>query len=394
MPLVTDFGVQPANIGGATSEAIQGLVGLGQIRRAKAVQEQQKQILGQLSSAIQSGDSDAVFEIVSQNPQVADFAQKMGGVHDESQKQEKLQTAYQMMVGDPIAALEGSAQRIEGRGGDATQTRQMMQAISQNPEAAESMALSAFAMYGTPDQYKQFREISGGEAPSIGQYNPRDYTVESFSEFTKTGDPGVLQRYAPGRPVDIGGVPHTYDPVKGEYVPVTTAEAVAESKATIESAVTEARQLATLNAAKQVASQGQLGKLDDANFIYKGLKDADLDLIYGRGEAWYPEFFRSQRGIDLIADRDQLLGMLKLGARGELKGQGPITEGEQKILGDAVTTLSNPNISPEKARTSIDRAMQTLYRAAGEEFVPEGTVIRNTTTGEERVYQSGEWVKQ
>ncbi len=134
------------------------------------------------------------------------------------------------------------------------------------------------------------------------------------------------------------------------------------------SAVTRAIEETKAAVQKQVQQQGQDYKLDDANRIYSELKGADLDKIYGYGEKWYPEFLRSQSGINLIAQRDQLVSMLKLAARGELKGQGPITEGEQGILSDAVTALGNPNISPNLAKTYLEAAMKTLYRNAGKTF--------------------------
>lgn len=138
----------------------------------------------------------------------------------------------------------------------------------------------------------------------------------------------------------------------------------------IQAAIASAKEMATLEAQKKIAQTGQLGKLDDATNIYNRLRESDLEIIYGRGEQWYPDFLRSQRGIDLIADRDQLIGMLQLGARGELKGQGPITEGEQKILSNSVTTLGNPNISPQKAKQALDDAMRILSRNAGGQFQP------------------------
>jgi hypothetical protein len=117
--------------------------------------------------------------------------------------------------------------------------------------------------------------------------------------------------------------------------------------------------------AKRVAQLGQVGKLSDAQGIYDELATADLDLIYGRGESLWPEIMRTQGGIDLMARRDQFVGMLELGARGELKGQGTITDSEAKTLSRSATILSNPNISPAAARRALDDAMNILRRNAG-----------------------------
>ena len=84
-------------------------------------------------------------------------------------------------------------------------------------EAAKQELGFGVTLIGGPDMYEQFAGIQ--EGPSIGQYNPRDYTVDSFAEFVRTNDPSVLQRYSAQRSVDIGGVPHVFDPSSGQYVP-------------------------------------------------------------------------------------------------------------------------------------------------------------------------------
>jgi hypothetical protein len=93
--------------------------------------------------------------------------------------------------------------------------------------------------------------MSGG--PNIGTYNPRDYTTESFAEFTRTNDPAVLERYT-GRTIDVGGVPYREMPDgtlrrlqipgagQGAQPEEVTTETVAESRAAITGAEAGARQ--------------------------------------------------------------------------------------------------------------------------------------------------------
>lgn len=141
----------------------------------------------------------------------------------------------------------------------------------------------------------------------------------------------------------------------------------------IESAITDARTKAKLDAERSIKQQGQMTKLADADRLYQSLSGADLDLIYGRGEQWYPEFFRSQKGIDLMAQRDQLVGMLNLAARGQLAGQGAVSDTEAKSILQAATTLASPNISPQEAKVALDAAMNSIYKNAGQNFSPEQT---------------------
>ena len=137
------------------------------------------------------------------------------------------------------------------------------------------------------------------------------------------------------------------------------------TKPQIEAAVVTAKDKASAGVAKEVSQQSSAGSLDDAEYIYNKMKSSKLDKVYGRGESVYPELMRSQEGIDIIANRDQLVAMLKLGARGQLKGQGAVSDSDAKTLSESTTVLGNPNISPKAAREALDRAMLTLRRSAG-----------------------------
>ena len=74
-----------------------------------------------------------------------------------------------------------------------------------------------------------------------------------------------------------------------------------------------------------------------------------------------------------MAQRDQLVGMLNLAARGQLSGQGAVSDTEAKSILQAATTLANPNISPQEAKVALDSAMNSIYKNAGQNFNPEQT---------------------
>lgn len=244
----------------------------------------------------------------------------------------------------------------------------------------------------------EFVRSRGGDVTGIEQYSPQNYALAQQLasgggqsrriQSTYIDDQGqrvaiytdgtteILGRAGtPGRVVDGALV----DPVTGQAREIGGTGTLSreqiearrrerqESDLDFETRLAGARKQATIEAEKAVGQQGQLNKLEDFDTAYNQLKNADLDVIYGKGEAWVPEYLRSQKGIDLIARRNQIVGMLKLGARGELKGQGPITEGEQAILGQAITVLENPNISPDLASQALDEARAVLYRSAGQQ---------------------------
>ena len=104
------------------------------------------------------------------------------------------------------------------------------------------------------------------------------------------------------------------------------------------------------------------------NTAYKALTENTQDLakIYGRGEKFYPDVLRSDKGRELIAHRDRFVANLRLAEVGQLKGTGPITENEQVMLGQAATILTNPSIPAPIAERAIRESYAVMEgRATG-----------------------------
>lgn len=88
----------------------------------------------------------------------------------------------------------------------------------------------------------------------IGTYNPRDYTVESFAEFRKTGNPASLVRHTE-KTVDIGGVPHRLVPgTTNQYEPIKTTKEVAKTEEEISGAKERGKLGAQLKLKPQIES--------------------------------------------------------------------------------------------------------------------------------------------
>lgn len=407
------------------SQALGGLAesirAFGQARDEKAEKQRELEIRQKaeqkfntlktdLQSAWDADDPDAIAELAIQNPEYSEMIDRVLGMQSDKQKRSPARKITSNMYlnawMDPENALkhlgQGMADLYQQTG---KVPQEMISDIGNarlNPQGFSKKAQMMFSML-EPEAFKAMQKAT---TDKTGVYNPRDYTTESWAEYLDTGDPRVLQRYAPAKSVEIGGVPHMFDPAKGGYFPAVvsgssqtpaqpgqpattptggreiTTRSVAESKAEIAGAVTTAQKEAEARVNEVLKQQGQMGKVDQAESVYDFLmpKDATgktdmsvLESIYGKGESLYPELLRSQRGIDAMAQRDQLISMLQLGARGELKGQGPITENEQKILSKAATALDNPDISPTLAARYIDDAMEVLRRNAGVDIEAELT---------------------
>lgn len=134
-------------------------------------------------------------------------------------------------------------------------------------------------------------------------------------------------------------------------------------------AIVAAQEAAKTEAAREAATQSQAKKIPAVDALRTSLDGADFDKIYGREERFYPDWARSQEGVDMKSNINQLVGLLKLGARGELKGQGTISDFESKMLGDAATQLENNLISPQAAKRAYQQAIEVLYKSAGQQSV-------------------------
>lgn len=132
----------------------------------------------------------------------------------------------------------------------------------------------------------------------------------------------------------------------------------------IEADIAKARAEAEDLVQQTISKRSSANTLEAAQILKTNLS-GNLDSIYGRGESLYPNLLRSQKGIDLMADRDQLVGMLVLAGRGQLKGQGPITESEQGVIQKAISVLSSQDISPARAEMALNDAFKVLETSAG-----------------------------
>lgn len=83
-----------------------------------------------------------------------------------------------------------------------------------------------------------------------------------------------------------------------------------------------------------------------------------FDSIYGSVQGVMPTL--RQESVNAEAIRDNLSNILTLAARGQLKGQGQITEGETKMLKDAQTILSNSRIDEPTALAEAGRVLTYL----------------------------------
>lgn len=99
----------------------------------------------------------------------------------------------------------------------------------------------------------------------------------------------------------------------------------------------------------------QLGEYDEnGNFV---VGDAALDL-YGVLDQAYPDKLRFGKEANANALINQVLAKLKLSEREKLKGQGQISDSEQRILAESVSTLLSRGIDDAEVQREITRLLE------------------------------------
>ena len=224
----------------------------------------------------------------------------------------------------------------------------------------------------------------------IGKWNPGDYTVKSWTDATQGGgfDQSKLVRYQdPLKPVvrDVNGVPsviypgqtgHPFTQPKTTVEPLSTVEQVGKGQAIIEgmkktAAITAENTARQNTPAAQKAdglrrsdAQSVISDIDSLLAIRPDGKGKVLSYAYGKSNVLAPDMVKPQEWIDNEAVRDRIVANLQLENVQKLKGTGPITENEQKILKQAASALSNPLISPALAEKELRRVKAMINRWA------------------------------
>ena len=169
-----------------------------------------------------------------------------------------------------------------------------------------------------------------------------------------------------GQMFDVGGVPNVLTP-SGSTTPLATPEDVARNRGQ-QAAATAA---GTAAGEAQAAAPGKVASIDDALTAVQGIKDDPaIKNAYGVVAGRAPTLRQDTQ--DFEAKRDQVVEAISLAERGELKGTGPITDFEQKMLRSAKTILQNKLIGPELAQAEVNRVYEWLSakRAAAAKIVP------------------------
>lgn len=253
-------GLQGLRSQALNQQAVQQQIAMNQEKQALAAQQREAEAAQQRQWAeavqrLQSGDPNAMTDMILMNPEVAGQVREQIGAEDEARATQLQNTALgfkQAVQAGPESALQYYQQNMAG---DPLFAEIQDEVAAGDFNRALSEMRAGVAAIGGREGLDAFDKASG---PKIGTYNPRDYTVESFALFNQTGDESVLERYEPSKVVEIGGVPHVFSPASQQWEPVSVSrggmdeEVTTETVAESEAAIAGAKSRATGEAAQEI----------------------------------------------------------------------------------------------------------------------------------------------
>ncbi len=381
-------------MGGYGPSIVQGIGGIADQYRADQEAEQQQQAKAaqqtEMQSAFDSGDPNQVSKLILKYPDARDTITAAVGHRDETTKANMAQT-IRAALANPDKAPQIIQARIDALRsvyGEDTDLDDSLEAALEAKESPEQflkglqMMAPAYLSEQEWDAYS--KRMEPAEPPKIGTYNPRDYTVESFTKFAESQNPADLERYTE-KTIDIGGVAYQKT-ADGTYTPVTTVKKTASNKAQIAEAVTLATEDArakgeTLTTLKR--AEAALPGLMETVDALKALAPTATSTAAGR--AWNAivkeSGFGSTEGATARAKfiaiiNNQVLPLLKptFGA------QFTVQEGEalRSTMGDKDATPEEKIAVLEAFLTQKMRSIRTAERevgpAGGQQKAPQSAI--------------------
>lgn len=183
-------------------------------------------------------------------------------------------------------ALQGIGTRVKGILDDPEQMKEMPAWLRQSAaELAEVDPEKAISLVN------QWRDRQQSMTP---RYHPRDWTVESWSEFMASGgpqggDPSLLKRYQPYKIQMVNGVPTlvSVDPTETDPDKVAKPLSTLETEAEADRTLAFAQAMGTAQAGQMIdaaATSGDMKLLD--NQLQMLMNDSDFDAAVGPVDRW------------------------------------------------------------------------------------------------------------
>lgn len=271
------------------------------------------------------------------------IARERSALYDKNLQQDQARMQYGMEQNQQAQELERERQEglmllpLVEKGEPRAIQRALSQIARRSPEAAQIYSQNPQQLAQAMRQALGVKADESAGGNKIGNFNPGDYTPESFAAFMQTNDPRVLKRYvtpAQDKVVVIGGVPTMVNPRSGERNPLSTlpqevdaAAALTGAKATADAAAKATADANATNVQNQRAwdtyQAGMAG-------LVAGLSGSETGPVSGRIPAWTAA---QQSAEGSVAAMAPVLKQLFRSA-----GEGTFTDRDQQMLIEMLPT--------------------------------------------------------
>ena len=288
---------------------------------------------------------------------------------EQARREKMKREAYEKAIAQlyPNTPGQMAAQPVPSAGGTEMQTQMMGPPTppTQNPVASLLTAIGPDAgSTALVEGLLAKRDGSDIQAPS-----PKDFTPASLRQYQQTGDPSVLVP-APRQQL----VRNADDTIS--IIDLGTPGAAPRNVVSVGDVLQRKKQRTRLERGDPDYVDSAFEKIDQIQALIEDPvtgEPVDLAPILGPIDSARVERFpitASQESIDLNARLKNVISIAKLAQRGQLKGQGTISDFEAKMLGESVTALSDQNISPKLARKELRKLIKRIEATLNKEDRP------------------------
>lgn len=312
------------------------------------------------------------------------YEQDVGNRQLSAQKEQEMRAKYAEMVGLSNAPPEYQAKYIDMQKAQHPEFLQTPFAQMEPRAAFAAMRDALAAQLGEP--------LAAAEAqsgPKIGQYNPGDYTPQSWAPFLKSGDPSGLQRqYAPPAPpnqtvIQLPQGQAAFNPRTGQLAPLS----LREDQRTAEVADVMATESAKAGATAAVEKQVKQSEKDAAFNLYETARDGLLSGLEGSRTGPIAGRIPAVTAAQQVAEGGVAAMAPVLKQLFRVAGEGVFTDRDQQLLTDMIPKRSD---LPDARKAKIQNIDAIVKAKLGK----GGGSVRTATgpNGEKLQLVNGQWV--
>jgi hypothetical protein len=348
-------------------------------RKAEADKQAKMQRFAEVKSAMEeaygSGNPDQMAMVAMNYPEAQKTIEMLVGFQSDKTKKQGLDTYRQVLglKGNPQAAanaLQGRVDYLTENGANPQHTQADLDELrgaierGEDPTPIFNNMEMAYAGLASPQEWKAYKGDT--DKSKLGKYNPRDYTTESWSIFTRSGNPDDLERYESQSVIESGGAQYLVDRVTGARTQISSTKEAATGQASIASSIETAKKEAIAIADDKSIARSNEKALKAYDAAIGGLSGA-LDKAYsGPVAGLMPAITDNAKVAEgaIAVMAPVLKGIFRA------SGEGTFTDSDQKMLMSMLPTRADSKESGAMKLKMVDEVVRAKLGGGSQ---PKGT---------------------